>query len=146
MQCKSPDTRIYEELTSLNAGLLRLLVWRERPDAPGLPRLAPAISSQLRELTREELDFIAGTPALLAAKRSSPPLHRSPTARSSTFGLPGRGRDLCSELPRRAASESRPASSRTRPEIALLPVPDRRGYATQQQNPVVLTESCPPAA
>ncbi len=66
MQCKSPDTRIYAELTSLNAGLLRILVWQDRPDAPGRPRLAPTIATQLRELTRDELAFIAGTPALLA--------------------------------------------------------------------------------
>ena len=66
MQCKSPDTRIYAELTSLNAGLLRILVWQDRPDAPGQPRLAPTIAMQLRELSRDELAFIAGTPALLA--------------------------------------------------------------------------------
>ncbi|MBT8441011.1 MAG: hypothetical protein KJO76_01400 [Gammaproteobacteria bacterium] len=66
MQCKSPDTRIYGELTSLNAGLLRILVWQDGPDAPGAPRLAPTIAIQLRQLTRDELAFIAGTPALLA--------------------------------------------------------------------------------
>lgn len=67
MQCKSPDTRIYDELTSLNAGLLRLMVWQESADAPAPPRLAPAISSQLRALTADELEFIARTPALLAS-------------------------------------------------------------------------------
>lgn len=66
MQCKSPDTRIYDDLTSLNAGLLRILVWQDRPDAPGQPALAPTIATQLRELSLEELEFIAGTPALLA--------------------------------------------------------------------------------
>ncbi|MFW2403840.1 MAG: hypothetical protein ACN4GT_03665 [Gammaproteobacteria bacterium] len=66
MQCKSPDTHIYAELTSLNAGLLRILVWQDPRDTHGQPRLAPEIALQLRGLTREQLAFIAGTPALLA--------------------------------------------------------------------------------
>jgi len=66
MQCKSPDKRIYAELTSLNAGLLRILVWQDPRGTRGQPRLAPGIALQLRGLTREQLAFIAGTPALLA--------------------------------------------------------------------------------
>lgn len=67
MWCKSLDSRIRGELKSLNAGLLRLLVWndpvREQPSLG----LNPAIAAQLRGLRPDELEFIAGTPALLVS-------------------------------------------------------------------------------
>lgn len=72
MWCKSLDSRIRGELKSLNAGLLRLLVWSE--PVRELPPLGlnPAIASQLRGLRPDELDFIAGTPVLLAGFEAPP--------------------------------------------------------------------------
>ena len=63
---KSPDTEIYAELRSLNAALLRILVWGGRPDAPERLRLDPGVAAALRRLTPDQLDYVAGTPALLA--------------------------------------------------------------------------------
>ena len=66
MRCKPPDSRTYEALRSLNAGFLALVTG---PDAPGVaPRLGldPPICAQLSRLAPEELEFIAGTPSLLA--------------------------------------------------------------------------------
>lgn len=76
MQCKSLDSRIYAELTSLNAGLLRILVSREAADRTAPLGLAPAILGQLRELLPAELDFIAGTPVLLAGFEAPEPAGR----------------------------------------------------------------------
>lgn len=66
MQCKSLDSRIYAELASLNAGLLRVLVWQDPAQRAAHLGLEPSVSSQLLKLTRDELDFIASTPVLLA--------------------------------------------------------------------------------
>ena len=66
MQCKSPDSRIYAELASLNAGLLRVLVWHDSAQRVARLGLEPSVSAQLRDLTPDELDFIASTPVLLA--------------------------------------------------------------------------------
>lgn len=64
MRCKSLDNRLRAELKSLNTGLLRLLVhhW-EAPEHLGLGH---PIAAQLRALPPAELDYIAGTPVLLA--------------------------------------------------------------------------------
>jgi len=72
MRCKSLDSRICGELKSLNAGLLRVLAWSDPAD--GQPRLGlePAVRVQLRDLRSDELDFIAGTPALLAGFEAPP--------------------------------------------------------------------------
>jgi len=65
MLCKSPDNRIYAELESLNAGLLRIVAsGRDAGRNLGLPS---AIATQLSRLRQDELAFIAGTPVLLAA-------------------------------------------------------------------------------
>ncbi|MFQ5633866.1 MAG: hypothetical protein ACE5G3_00855 [Gammaproteobacteria bacterium] len=66
MRCKSPDNRIYAELRSLNAGLLRLLVNRESAADSSTLGMAPAVTSGLRGLEPSELEFVAGTPLLLA--------------------------------------------------------------------------------
>lgn len=66
MRCKPPDSRTYEALRSLNAGFLALVT---DPDGLGVaPRLGldPPICAQLSRLAPEELEFIAGTPSLLA--------------------------------------------------------------------------------
>lgn len=60
------DMQIYEDLTDLNRGFLGLLT------EPGAGRAVPglgldsAIVDQLRRLSPEEMEFIAGTPGLLA--------------------------------------------------------------------------------
>jgi len=66
MRCKSLDIAVRAELRSLNAGLLRLLTWPGYADGAQVLGLAPEITAQLRALAAEDLEFIAGTPALLA--------------------------------------------------------------------------------
>jgi hypothetical protein len=67
----TPDTRIYDELKSLNAAFLQVLV-SQGPHADAAATVASAaIAAQLRRLDNDGLDFIAGTPALLA--EFSPP-------------------------------------------------------------------------
>lgn len=84
MLCKSPDSRTYAELRALNAGLLRILVGR-RDGATRLGMSAP-VAGQLARLAPDELDFIAGTPVLLAgfeAARSAGGMDRIAEAASS---------------------------------------------------------------
>jgi hypothetical protein len=66
MRCKSLDTVVRSELRSLNSGLLRLLIWPGYAEGARSLGLAPEIIAQLRALTADDLEFIAGTPALLA--------------------------------------------------------------------------------
>lgn len=66
MWCKPPDSRTYAALRSLNAAFLVLVTG---PDTPGIASglgLDPVIFEQLARLAPEELEFIAGTPSLLA--------------------------------------------------------------------------------
>jgi len=72
MRGKSLDSRNCAELKSLNAGLLRVLAWDDATDGPPRLGLGQAVAAQLRELRADELDFIAGTPALLAGFEAPP--------------------------------------------------------------------------
>jgi hypothetical protein len=66
MRCKSLDTAVRSELRSLNSGLLRLLTRPGYAEGVRSLGLAPEITARLRALSADDLDFIAGTPALLA--------------------------------------------------------------------------------
>jgi hypothetical protein len=72
MRGKSLDSRICAELKSLNAGLLRVLAWCDPTDGPPRLGLEPAVVARLQQLRPTELDFIAGTPALLAGFDAPP--------------------------------------------------------------------------
>lgn len=67
----TPDTRIYDELQSLNAAFLQVLVSQDPHADAAVTVASAAITAQLRLLDDDGLDFIAGTPALLA--EFSPP-------------------------------------------------------------------------
>ena len=88
MRGKSLDSQTCAELKSLNAGLLRVLALSVPAD--GLPRLGleAAVTAQLREMRPAELDFIAGTPALLAGFEAPPAGdHRGRIADAEVAGI-----------------------------------------------------------
>lgn len=73
MRSDYPDMQMYEDLGDLNRGFLGLIT------GPGATREIPALGldaaivEQLRMLSAAELDFIAGTPGLLACFSRLPP-------------------------------------------------------------------------
>jgi len=75
--------RLYAELTSLNRGFLGLIT------EPGPLREAPVLGldaatvDQLRQLSKEELEFISGTPGLLACFSNIPSVSRLRVAEKS---------------------------------------------------------------
>jgi len=60
------DMRLYDDLTGLNRGFLGLLTESEPASEAPVLGLDAAIVAQLRRLSPAELEFIAGTPGLLA--------------------------------------------------------------------------------
>ena len=73
MRCKPPDNRTYQALHSLNAGFLALVIGPDATGAVSQLGLGPQISSRLACLAPEELEFIAGTPSLLAGFKTPDP-------------------------------------------------------------------------
>jgi hypothetical protein len=71
MRCEPPDCRTYQALRSLNAGFLSLAAGADLSGDGAHLGLHPAIRQQLRRLTPAELEFIAGTPSLLAGFAAS---------------------------------------------------------------------------
>jgi hypothetical protein len=76
MRPEHSDMRLYAELTGLNLGFLGLIT------KPGPLREAPVLGldaatvEQLRRLSEEELEFVAGTPGLLACFSPIPSVQR----------------------------------------------------------------------
>ncbi len=60
------DIQMYADLAELNLGFLTLMIEEGASRAASALGLEPAIIEQLRRLTSAELEFIAGTPGLLA--------------------------------------------------------------------------------
>jgi hypothetical protein len=83
MRPEHSDMRLYVEITGLNRGFLELIT------KPGPLREAPVLGldaatvDQLRQLSPEELEFIAGTPGLLACFSHIPSVSRLRVAEKS---------------------------------------------------------------
>ena len=83
MRPEHSDMRLYVELTGLNRGFLGLITKRgPLREAPVLG-LDAATVDQLRQLSPEELEFIAGTPGLLACFSHIPSVSRLRVAEQS---------------------------------------------------------------
>ena len=83
MRPEHSDMRLYVEITGLNRGFLELIT------KPGPLREAPVLGldaatvDQLRQLSPEELEFIAGSPGLLACFSHIPSVSRLRVAEKS---------------------------------------------------------------
>jgi len=66
MVLEAPEKRFFCELRELNAEFLSLAGHPDRPGGRELFGLEPALSECIGSLSAEQLDFVAGTPVLLA--------------------------------------------------------------------------------
>jgi len=89
MRCKSLDTEVRAELRSLNRAFLRLLIWPSYSRGSQALGLAPELRGSLSSLAADELEFVAGTPALLAGFELS--AGDAEGSRVAEFGVRPRG-------------------------------------------------------